>query len=404
MFGYISLIAKTRNVNLILFTIFIMYPLVGMGIDLIAPSLPAISHQLNISQTVVKNLIGIYLFGYALGNFAFGFLSDTYGRRKLVILGIAFFVIISLFPIWFHNAIVLLLVRFFQGFSIAAFAVIARAICSDILTAKKLLRMATMLALTWGIGPIIGPVIGGYLQYYFDWPACFYFFAIYALIGLFAIILLIPETIQKRQKWRFSQIKENVVTIFTHRIFMAMVSIMGISYSILIVFNILGPFLIQKTMGHSSIYFGHIAFFMGIAFITGTILCRVLLNTFTAEKIIAWSLLLFLIIAAVGLWVSYLEPKNIWVISVFTLLLFFGNGVTYPACMGTALTHFRNLAGSSSAVMNLINILITSISAFLVSFVFATDFIRIAWIFLALSLLRSMVYWLFLARIKDPGS
>jgi MFS family permease len=77
-----------RRVNLILLILLLLYPLIGMGIDLIAPSLPAISHDLGVSSTISKNLITLYLFGYAAGNFLIGFLSDTLGRRKLLMVSL----------------------------------------------------------------------------------------------------------------------------------------------------------------------------------------------------------------------------------------------------------------------------------------------------------------------------
>lgn len=65
------------QIKLMLVAILSLTPLIGMRIDLIAPSLPAISHELNSSKNLSKNLITFYLFGYLLGNFLIGFLSDS---------------------------------------------------------------------------------------------------------------------------------------------------------------------------------------------------------------------------------------------------------------------------------------------------------------------------------------
>jgi MFS family permease len=80
----------------VIYIIMAMYPLVGMEVDLIAPSLPAMSHQLHIASATSQNLIAIYLLGYALGNFFIGFLSDALGRRKIIIGGFTVFVFASL--------------------------------------------------------------------------------------------------------------------------------------------------------------------------------------------------------------------------------------------------------------------------------------------------------------------
>jgi Bcr/CflA subfamily drug resistance transporter len=393
---------SSRRVNFILFALLSLYPLVGMGVDLIAPSLPAISQNLSISTTFSKNLIAIYLFGYACGNFIIGFLSDALGRRKLIVLGLFIFVIVSLLPTFFINATVLLLARFLQGFAIAAFAVVARAIFSDILPPERLIRMAILISTTWGIGPIIGPVIGGYLQFYFNWQACFYFFAAFGALGFIVIFLVLPETHFHRQPLNIKQLGNNFATIVSHRLFMGMVILMGITYSLLIVFNTLGPFLIQSQLGRTPIYFGHVALFLGLTFLIGTIVCRRLTKYHKPEKILQVAVLFFLIIATLGLLLAFIANKNMTLIVILSLFMFLGCGIIYPAGMSKGISLFRHLAGSGSAIMNLINVLITSITAFLMGFVTANNAIPMAVFYLVLMLLCGIIWWL-LIRGNESG-
>lgn len=381
-----------KRVNLIVFIILALFPVVGMGIDLIAPSLPAISRDLHVSNTVSKNLIAIYLLGYALGSFFSGFLSDAWGRRKIVMGSFLLFMIASFLPIIFANASMLLGVRFLQGLAIAGFAVVGRAILSDVLVPERLMRVAVLVATMWGIGPVIGPVIGGYLQYYFDWQACFYFFALLSFIGLLAMIFIVPETLSQQRPLSFSEIKNNVKLIIKHRIFMGVVILMGITYSLLMVFNTLGPFLIQTALGKTSVYFGHVALCMGLLFLVGTIICRGLIKWYQAEKVLAWGIPTLLLFAFIGLFLAYVNNKNMGIIFISNLLIFLGVGVIYPACMGKGLALFRHLAGSGSSVMTVITLLITSITAFIMSFINADSAIPIAWIYLGLVVLCGITY------------
>lgn len=107
-------------------------------VDLISPALPAIADNLNVSIDLVKELISIYLLGYALGNFFTGFLTDAFGRKKLLLLGLIGFVLISLLPVIFPTISVLLLARLLQGLTIGMISVTVRATFSDILTPEKL--------------------------------------------------------------------------------------------------------------------------------------------------------------------------------------------------------------------------------------------------------------------------
>jgi DHA1 family bicyclomycin/chloramphenicol resistance-like MFS transporter len=382
-----------KRTGLIVFVILSLYPLIGMGIDLISPSLPAISHSLNISNDFSKNLITFYLIGLMLGNFIVGFLSDALGRRKLMLLGLLVFVVVSLLPAIFGKPLVLLFARFFQGFAIAAFAVSSRAVLSDILPQDRLVRTATLIATMWGIGPIAGPIIGGYLQFYFNWQACFYFFAFMGLLGLIAVIFVVPETHFRRQPLQFHQLKNNFITIMTHRVFVGIIILMGITYSLLVVFNTLGPFLIQSSLGYSPVYFGHIASVMGLTFLSGTFLCRQLIKQIPPEKIFLYAICFVTVVAVISIIVSFFHERDIWVIIVPSLFMFLGCGIIYPAAMGKGLTLFRHLAGSGTAVMNLINVAIVSLVSLIMSFFYVDNAVPLMLIYFGLMILAAIIYY-----------
>lgn len=84
---------------------------------------------------------------------------------------------------------------------------LARSICSDVLKPEKLARMGMVIGTMWGLGPVLGPIIGGYLQYYFGWTAGFYFFAIVELIEFIAVFLIVPETHFNRHPLNIQTIK-----------------------------------------------------------------------------------------------------------------------------------------------------------------------------------------------------
>ncbi len=384
---------SSERIHLIVFFILALYPLVGMGIDLIAPSLPAISTSLNTSKMFSKNLITIYLLGYAVGSFCSGFLSDAWGRRRLIIAGFILFIISSLLPTYWSSVSVLLIARLLQGITLGFFSVIGRAVLADLLSPTQLVRIGVIVSMMWGIGPIIGPVIGGYLQFYFGWTACFYFFAIMGLISLIIFFIFIPETHFNRHPLNITHIKNNFILIISNKIFMGIVILMGLTYSLLIVFNTLGPFLIQQTLNHTSIYFGHLALFMGCVFLLATITCRLLMQLYDAIKIILFSILFFFLMSFVMGVISYYEQSVMWVIASSTVLMFIDCGIVYGACMGKAISLFKHIAGSSIAMMILINISLTSVTSFMMSFIHANNAFILCAIYFVLMLLSVVVFF-----------
>jgi len=325
-----------------------------------------------------------------------GFLTDILGRKKLFIIALLSFIVFSLLPVFFPYISILFFARLFQGLALGGYAVITRGIFSDILSPEHLPKTITLIATAWGIGPIIGPAIGGYLQYYFNWQACFIFFAVYGLCGLLIFLFILPETLQQKQTLQLTQLKNNFIAIARHRVFIGVIVLMGSAYSMLIAFNTLGPFLIQNSLGYSAIDFGHIALGLGVSFLLGTIVCRILIKKYPPETLFLFTIPIILIIIILSLVLAYLNSKNLCLVIISSLFTFFTCGILYPAGMSKGISLFRHLPGSSTALMGLINVLITSLVATLLGFVNSTS-VAMSWTYLLLMLITTGCY-LFLIR------
>lgn len=389
---------STNQKNVIVWTLLCIMPIIGMAVDLVAPSLPAIATDLHASSTIIKNVVAIYLLGYALGNFLTGFLTDALGRQKLLRVGLIAFIIVSLLPAIFPQVATLLSARFLQGIMIGAVAVLVRASLSDILPSEKLVRLGVLIGTMWGIGPVIGPVIGGYLQFYFGWKAGFYFFASIAAIACIAVISVVPETHFNKHPLKITTIKNNLTEIATHQLFMAAVIMMGLVYSIIIGFSTVGPFLIQNKLHYSPIFFGHLALCFGLVFLAATFICRYLLRWWQPKQLIRIVIHLSLLCALLALLSSYFFSTSIALIAIMSGLMFFTCGFIFPLSMGLGMSLFRHVAGTATAIMYLINILITSLASFILSFISINTAISLMWVYTILLLFNMIVYWCFLHR------
>lgn len=384
---------SARHTRHIIWTLLSLMPIVGMAVDLVAPSLPAIAHSLHASDHLTKNVISIYLLGYAIGNFFTGFITDALGRQKLIRIGLLCFIVVSLLPIFFGNITALLVTRLLQGITLGAVAVLVRAIISDVLPHEQLIRVGPLIGTMWGLGPVLGPVIGGYLQYYFGWHAAFYFFVITAILGLLATFFIVPETHFNRHPLRLSIIKKNMAEILSHRLFMALIMLMGLAYSLIIFFNTTGPFLIQTTLHYNSVFFGHLALCLGIVFLSATIICRHLLKHYQAEQLFFILINVFFALVLLFLFISYKFPHSIILIAVISAIMFFACGFIFPMSMGKGMSLFRHIAGSASATMYFINILITSLMAFVASLIEVSNLFTLTLMYSALLFGCFIIYW-----------
>jgi MFS transporter, DHA1 family, multidrug resistance protein len=400
----ITAVKSEKHKKHIIWVIMLLAPIVGMAVDLIAPSLPAIAKGLDASATMAKNVITIYLLGYAIGNFVAGFLTDAYGRKRLLRSATFGFFLASFLPVLFPNEQMLLLARAFQGLFLGAQMVVCRATLSDILTAKELKSMGVLMGTMWGLGPVIGPVLGGYLQYYFDWQAGFVFFSLVSFVMLIAVVRIVPETHTRPVPLRIATIKTNMIEVLKHRTFMGLVLLMGLVYSLIIIFNTLGPFLIQQQLHFSPAYFGRFALMLGCAFLVATIICRRLLKNICGKRLVFLSLHVFLGLGVVALIASYLFPLNIYFVGIASAAVFFLAGFIFPLSMGQGMAMFQHVAGTAAAVMYLINISITTLASLVSSFFNIQSAVPLLYIYVALQVLAVVVYWLMIrGGLKEAG-
>jgi MFS transporter, DHA1 family, multidrug resistance protein len=343
---------------IVIIPLLLICPISGMGIDLFSPALPHIQSKLHISHQYTKAVIYLYVFGFSLGSLIMGILTDAYGRKKLLRVSLLFFALFSILPIIFPNIHILLLSRFGQGFFIASLTIIARAVFIDILSSKQLIRIGPIISALWGLGPIIGPIIGGYLVHYYNWTSGFYLFSIISILLTILLFIVYTETAQNFSP--ISNLKSNIKTILVDKEFLLLVSIQGLSYSLIIIFNTLGPFIIQNKMGHNAIYFGKLNFIAGITFLIATFISRWLLNYFNSSDLFKKSLWLLTISAMIVMIFSFYFTMNLISLMFITLLSYFCCGFYFPLSLGKSMTLFKNIPGTAVAIIYCLNNLITA--------------------------------------------
>ncbi len=380
------------KITRIIWTLLILFPILGMVIDLIAPSLPGISQSLQASSQATKMVISIYLLTYAFGNFVTGFLADAYGRQKLLRWNLVAFILVSLLPVIIPTMPMILLSRALEGFTIGAISVLVRASFADVLLPEKLMRLSTVIATMWGLGPVVGPIIGGYLQAYFGWKAGFIFLASLTLCVTIAVFIIVPETHLERHPLNLKRIGHNLQEVVSHRVFIGTAILMGLSYSLLIAFNTAGPFLIQSGLSYSPIFFGRLALLLGLVFLSATFVGRFLLKHHPVQYLLPRIIGPIFALSAVCIILSYMLRQNVIFVGFMSAVMYFACGLIFPMSMGRGMSLFRHIAGTATALMFLINILITSLTAFAIGFFKINSAISLAWIFGILLALAVLTY------------
>lgn len=174
------------------------------SIDTYLPSFPAMAADLGVAEVLVQQTLTAYLIPFAFMMLFHGALSDAFGRRPVILIGLAGYVIASIGCALAPSMSVLLACRALQGLVAGAGTAIGRALVRDAYQGVEAQRMMSRVMLIFAIAPAIAPLIGGTLQMAFGWRANFWFLTLFGSLLFLACWRYLPETHPKHARQRFA--------------------------------------------------------------------------------------------------------------------------------------------------------------------------------------------------------
>lgn len=340
---------KRQKIHITLLSIFVPF-LMGTGVDLYVPSLPAITQYYQCSAHIIQLSISFYILGYGLGQLLLGILSDSFGRRKIMLISALAYIIISFLCMLAPTPYALNALRFLQGIFIAGLSVVIRCIAVDCFSGLDLTKAMSYISISWSLGPILGPFIGSYLQHYFGWQANFVYFGVYGLFILIYAYIALPETHKQQQPLNFINITTTIINILKNRVFVVGAIILALFYSVIASFNIVGPFLIQVTMHYAVITYGHIALLLGAGYFFGNVSNRFLINYIDPIRLAGITLAIAFVITLILLLLGFVVPLNLYTIVVPVIIIFYLLGHAFPNMAAEIIGFCPVKAGSINAL------------------------------------------------------
>ncbi len=217
-------------------------------IDAYLPSMPDIARIMGVSMPAVQVTITAYMIPFALMTLWHGALSDAFGRKRVVLWGLAIFVAASLGCALAPSLQWIIAFRILQGATAGVGMVIGRAIVRDLYDGPSAQKLMAMVAIVFAIAPAIAPLIGGWLHHWFGWRSVFGFMAAYAASLLIAISMSLPETlpVSKRQSFHPAFLLKSYKAAITHPAFIMACLASSLAFAGLILYVFAAPvFLMQ---------------------------------------------------------------------------------------------------------------------------------------------------------------
>lgn len=174
------------------------------AIDTYLPAFSGIAASIGATPVEMQQTLSVYLIGFAVMSLFHGALSDSFGRRPVVLWGVAVFTVASVGCALAQTIGQLVFFRLLQGLSTGAGIVVSRAVIRDMFAPADAQRVMSQVTLFFGIAPAIAPIIGGFLYVHADWHSIFWLLAAIGVALWIANYKLLPETLHADMRQPFN--------------------------------------------------------------------------------------------------------------------------------------------------------------------------------------------------------
>ncbi|MGI4938142.1 MAG: multidrug effflux MFS transporter, partial [Janthinobacterium lividum] len=191
------------------------------SIDTYLPAFPNIEATLNASTIEVQQTLSAFMFAFGVMMLWHGALSDAFGRRNIILGGLAVFAVASLGCASAHSVEYLWAFRILQGISAGAGVVIGRALIRDLYDGPQAARLLSLVTMIFSIAPAIAPILGGWIVKLFNWRSIFLLLFAYSALLLWYCYLRLPETLppEKRQPFNPGFLWASYKQVFRSKMF-----------------------------------------------------------------------------------------------------------------------------------------------------------------------------------------
>ncbi|QKX01054.1 Bcr/CflA family efflux MFS transporter [Wolbachia endosymbiont of Dipetalonema caudispina] len=369
-----------------------------MATDLYSVALPSIANYFKVEGSVVQLTISLNLVGFAISGLIYGPLSDHYGRRPIMLIGMAVFTLASVMCCIVNNIILLILMRLIQGIGAGVAGVVGYAAIGDMYSGNEYSRVISQLNMVVALSPGIAPVVGSYIiSHGYNWKFLFFIISLAAIIIFIFIYFKLQETLTvNKNKTRGANLIVDIfkqyISMFKNYRFLGFSTIHGLTFMWLWAYVANYPFIFES-MGIEVQYFGYFISIIVIFFIIGTFINRKCVSKIGISRMLIIGLVLPIIPESLLAYfysinkLSMFVLQTIWIPSNMGLALVISNNVTF------ALETIKGI-GLGSGVLSFCNMMFGAIGIYIIGKFFSYGVLSNALLTVICSTTAVCIYYL----------
>lgn len=381
---------KEKNKLIATLLAFAVIPMSGLATDIYLPSMPTMAIELQQPETKIQLTLTLFLISYGITQFFAGSVVDSFGRYRVTLVSLGLFMVSFLVTALTRDIMVIYAMRILQGV-LAGFAIVSkRAFFVDVFEGEQRKHYLSVMTIVWSVGPIVAPFLGGYLQKLFGWQSNFYVLAGYSLVLLILELLFSGETLKVKKPFVINFVLKEYDMMFRTKDFFYGMLMCGVSYAMVIFFNLCGAFIIEHKMGYSEVVAGYVSLILGLAWMSGGFLGKFLIDKDFLPKIrfanyTQLFLILFMIFCSFFL-------NNIYSLVAFAFVIHITAGFIFNNYFAYCIGRFPNSAGVAGGLTGGVSYIITSaVSYTIVALLRPTMQLEVAEGYLILALLGFVI-------------
>jgi DHA1 family bicyclomycin/chloramphenicol resistance-like MFS transporter len=326
------------------------------SIDTYIPAFSGIAGALGATPVQMQQTLSAYLFGFAFMNLFHGALADSFGRRPVVLWGIAVFTLASAGCALSQSIGHLVFFRALQGLSTGAGIVVSRAVIRDMFPPAQAQQVMSQVTIYFGVAPAIAPIVGGWLFVHAGWHAIFWFLTAVGVALWIANFKLLPETlhVSHRQPFNVRNLMQGYRQLCSNPRFLLLALASGVPFNGMFLYVLAAPAFLGELLGLAPTQFFWlfvltIAGIMGGAWGSGKLAGRI-----TPRRQIRYGFTIMFVVSLANVAANFIfEPRAIWALPPIAVFGF-GWALMVPVVTLLVLDLYperRGLASSLQAVI-----------------------------------------------------
>jgi DHA1 family bicyclomycin/chloramphenicol resistance-like MFS transporter len=323
-----------------------------LAVHMYIPIMPTIQQAFSVSTVMATMTFSMVLFVMAFCTLFYGSASDRYGRKPVLMVGLAMFVAGSAICALAWNFEVLIAGRLLQGLAAGSGVVLARAIARDVYGPEKLAQVIAYITTAYVLGPTLAPPIGGAISDVFGWNAVFVFATGISVLVILLGGIVIKETHFDRKIGRpLSAMTGDYLRLIRNPVFMGYALVPALTSMSFFALAVYASFLMRDHYHGSSAEYGVYFIFLTVGFMSGNFISARLGSRFSTEYMVTFGCITGVITVEVLAACVMFMPNNPLALFVPGAFIGVAQGLSMPHAQAAAINAEPDLTGTASGVV-----------------------------------------------------